>query len=96
MGSFGTEISGNRRPRAELSSEMRAAILHGLEKQISPTQMAKEFHYTLKLRPCSGRPHKLSPSAKHYIYQIKALVAYTPGGSLKRYNLQKWKSGESP
>lgn len=43
MGSFGTEISGNRRPRVELSSEMRAAILHGLEKQISPTQMAKEF-----------------------------------------------------
>jgi transposase-like protein len=108
MRSFGTEISGNRRPKAELSSETRAAILYGLENQGSPTQLAKEFgvshstiyptkerfqhHKTLKSMPQMGRPQKLSPSAKHYIYQMvrrspsmswKALVAYSPGGVSK-------------
>ncbi|KAF7128242.1 hypothetical protein CNMCM5793_002784 [Aspergillus hiratsukae] len=108
MRSFGTEISGNRRHQAELSPETRAAILDGLENQRSPTQLAKEFgvsrrtiyktkerfqqHKTLKSRPRTGRPQKLSAAAKRYIYQIvrrspsmswKALVAYTPGGLSK-------------
>jgi transposase len=86
MRSFGTEISGNRRPKAELLSESRAAILYGLENQGSPTQLAKEFgvsrctiyktkkryeqHQTLVSRPRAGRPHKLSASTKRYIYQM--------------------------
>ncbi|OGM39124.1 hypothetical protein ABOM_012258 [Aspergillus bombycis] len=43
MRSFGTEISGNRRPNSELSSESRAAIISALENQASPTQLAKQF-----------------------------------------------------
>jgi transposase-like protein len=86
MRSFGTEISGNRRPQAELSPETRAAILNGLENQRSHTQLAKEFgvsrrtiyttkerfqqHKTLESRPRTGRPQKLSAATKRYICQM--------------------------
>ncbi|KAJ5743349.1 transposase [Penicillium manginii] len=72
MRRFGTEISGNRRPGGELSSEARAAIIYAHECGVSPTKMAAEFnvarstiystikrfreHQTLKSLPRSGAP----------------------------------------
>lgn len=44
MRRFGTEISGNRRPGGELSSEARAAIIYAHECGVSPTKMAAEFN----------------------------------------------------
>jgi hypothetical protein len=41
--SFGTEISGNRGPKAELSTEQRSAIIVALEGGGSPTALAAEF-----------------------------------------------------
>ncbi|GMG13310.1 unnamed protein product [Aspergillus oryzae] len=86
MRSFGTEISGNRRLNQELSTETRAAIISGLENNISPTQLAKQFnvcrstiystkkrfqhHHTLKSKPRKGRPQKLTFAEKRYIYLL--------------------------
>lgn len=107
MRSFGTEISANERSKAELSPEMHFSVITSLENAKSPSKLAKEscvsrstIYYTkksfesnktLKSPPRSGRPHKLSPAAKRYIYQTvrrrphttwKALVAGTlPGVS---------------
>ena len=41
--SFGTEISGNRRPKAELSLEQRTAIIYGKELGRSAISLAEEF-----------------------------------------------------
>jgi transposase len=86
MRTFGTEISGNRRPRGELSPEARAAILYGLEIKQSPVQLAKQFgvdrktiwrtkkrfdlYQTTNSRPRTGRPEKLTQSEKRYIYML--------------------------
>jgi hypothetical protein len=86
MRSFGTEISGNRRPRGELSPEARAAILYGLEIKQSPVQLAKQFgvnqktiwrtkkrfnlYQTTNSRPRTSRPEKLTQSEKQYIYML--------------------------
>ncbi|KAJ5875758.1 uncharacterized protein N7473_013105 [Penicillium subrubescens] len=40
---FGTEISGNRRLKAELSTEQRSAIIIALEGGGSPTVLATQF-----------------------------------------------------
>jgi transposase len=86
MRSFGTEISGNRRPNQELSNDTRSAILYGLQLKQSPTQLAKQFNVTRSTiyrtkkryqdlqttnsRSRNGRPAKLSRATKRYIYQI--------------------------
>jgi transposase len=84
--SFGTEISGNRRLRAELSTEQRSAIIIALEGGGSPTALAAEFgcarsaiystwerfqkHQTVESLPRSGRPSLISPRAKRQVYQL--------------------------
>jgi DNA invertase Pin-like site-specific DNA recombinase len=80
MRSFGTEISGNRRPKSELSPEARSAILYGPELRQSPSQLARNFevnrstiydtknrflrHHTTVPRPRKGGPQKLSEATK--------------------------------
>lgn len=44
MRSFSTEISASRRPKSDLSLELRPAIISGLESQQSPSVLAKRFH----------------------------------------------------
>ena len=103
MRSFGTEISKNRKPNTELSAEARAAIIQALEDNQSPSELAKKFrvnrstiydtkkrfqnHTTVKSRPRTGRPEKLSDTAKRYIdtlvrrnpsITLNELVASTP------------------
>ncbi|THC88386.1 hypothetical protein EYZ11_012163 [Aspergillus tanneri] len=86
MRSFGTEISGNRRPNQELSRDARAAIVYGLSVGQSPTRLAEQFnctrstiydtkkrflqHNTTKSRPRKGRPQKLTKSTKRYVYRL--------------------------
>jgi transposase len=86
MRSFGTEISGNRRPAQELSPEARSAILYGLEAGESPTELARKFkvnrstiydtkkrflqHNTTKSRPRKGRPQKLNETTKRWVYRM--------------------------
>jgi transposase len=86
MRSFGTEISGNRRSKSDLSPETRAAILSGLENQQSPTVLAKQFQVdrstiyrtktrfqttkSLQTRKRTGRPSRLSASEQRYIYLL--------------------------
>ena len=83
---FGQEISGNRQRNGELSSEMRAAILTKLDGGQKPGKIATELgisrhtvyytkkrwaqHRTLDLMPRSGRPQKLTPSEKRYLYLL--------------------------
>jgi transposase len=82
--SFGTEISGNRRPKAELSPEQRIAIVYGKELGRSAISLAEEFgcgrttiydtwhrfqsHQTVDLLPRSGRPKLISPRAERQVY----------------------------
>ncbi|KAJ5626390.1 hypothetical protein N7510_002699 [Penicillium lagena] len=47
MRRFGTGISGNRKPKAELSPETRSAIIYSLRKGISPTRIARDNHVSL-------------------------------------------------
>ena len=42
--SFGTEISGNRRPRAELLEIARAGIITASEAGVSKLKIAAEYH----------------------------------------------------
>ena len=78
--SFGQEISGNRRPKAELTPAARAALLAKHEAGVSRAELAHEFnvhpscvyktikrwsnHKTLKSLPRSGRPKKLTRREK--------------------------------
>jgi len=41
--SFGTEISGNRRPGAELSETIRAGIIAAFEAGVSKPKIAAEY-----------------------------------------------------
>jgi hypothetical protein len=41
--SFGTQISGNRRPRAELSEVARAGIIAVLEAGLSKLEIAADY-----------------------------------------------------
>jgi len=74
--SFGTEISGNRRPGAELLETIRAGIIAALEAGVLKLKIAVEYrvnwltvydtinrwknHYTLKSLPRPGEPEKLT------------------------------------
>ena len=78
--SFGQEISGNRRPKAELTPAARAALLAKHEASILRAELAHEFNVhlscvyktikrwsnykTLKSLPRSGRPKKLTQREK--------------------------------
>jgi transposase len=83
---FGTEISGNRRPKAELSTTQRSAIIIALEGGGSPTALAAQFgcarstiydtqkrfqqHQSIESLPRSGRPSLISDRAKREVYQL--------------------------
>ena len=84
--SFGTEISGNRRPGAELSDVQRAGILSAVEAGEEKTKIAARYrvtcrviyntidqwnnHHTLKSLPRSGQPKKLTQRQKRLLLQI--------------------------
>ena len=86
MRSFGTEISANRRPRSELFTEQRAALLEGLDAGKNITKLARDFgvarstiyrtqerfrnQNSPKSGARSGRREKLSQTAKRYIFQM--------------------------
>ena len=81
--SFGTEISGNRRPGAELLDVQRARILSAVEAGEEKTKIAARYrvtrrviyniidqwnnHHTLKSLPRSGRPEKLTRRQKRLL-----------------------------
>jgi transposase len=83
--SFGQEISGNRRPKAELTPAARAALLAKHEASVLRAELAHEFdvhlsciyktikrwsnHKTLESLPRSGRPEKLSRKEKRTAIQ---------------------------
>ena len=78
--SFGQEISGNRRPKAELTPAVRAALLAKHKAGISKAELAREFdvhpsyvyktikrwsnYKILRSLPRSGRPKKLNQREK--------------------------------
>jgi len=84
--SFGTEISGNRRPGAELSDAQRAGILSAMEAGEEKTEIAARYrvsrrviyktidrwnnHHTLKSLPGPGQPEKLTRRQKRLLLQI--------------------------
>ena len=47
--SFGTEISGNRRPRAELSDIQRAGILSAVEAGEEKTKITAKYRVTSRV-----------------------------------------------
>ena len=83
---FGTEISGNRQRKNDLSPEVRAAVCGSLAAGQSPTAVAKSFkigratvYRTLhrfqeqnnfKSRPRTGRPRSSSTREERYIVRI--------------------------
>jgi transposase len=86
MRQFGTQISGNRRPDAELNKEQRSAILYALELGQSPTKIAEDLRVSrrtiyrtrdrfqqradLDSRPRSGRPKVFTQSTCRYIFRL--------------------------
>jgi transposase len=86
MRSFGTEISGNRPINAELSEAIRGAIIHSHESHEKPSQIASRlgisrstvyntinrFQTTgnLRSKPRTGRPSKLTPSERRYLFLV--------------------------
>ena len=84
--SFGTEISGNRRPGAELSDVQRAGILSAVEAGEEKTKIAAKYrvsrrviyntidrwnnHHTLKSLPRPGQPEKLTRRQKRLLLRI--------------------------
>ena len=74
--SFGTEISGNRRPGAGLLETVRARIIAASEAGVLKLEIATQYrmnwltiydtinqwknHHTLKLLPRPGKPEKLT------------------------------------
>ncbi|KAJ5129346.1 transcriptional regulator family: Helix-turn-helix and Homeodomain-like HTH [Penicillium bovifimosum] len=84
--SFGTVISGNRRPNAELSPEHCAAIISKHEDGHKPTELTSEFgcarstiydtlnrfkqHNAVKSLPRSGCPVKISRRAERQIHRL--------------------------
>jgi len=84
--SFGTKISGNRRPEAELSETARAGIIAASEAGVSKLKIAAEYrvnrltvydtinqwknHHTLKSLPRPREPEKLTQYQKHLLIQI--------------------------
>jgi len=84
--SFGTEISGNRRPGAELSDVQRAGIFSAVEAGEEKTEIAAKYrvsrrviyntidrwnnHHTLKSLPRPGQPEKLTRRQKRLLLRI--------------------------
>jgi transposase len=84
--SFGTQISGNRRPGTELSEATRAGIIAESEAGVSKLEIAKEYrvnrstvydtinqwknHHTLKSLPRPGQPEKLTRYQKRLLIRI--------------------------
>jgi transposase len=84
--SFGTEISGNRRPGAELSDVQRAGILSAVEAGEEKTKIAARYrvtrrviyntidrwnnHHTLKSLLRSRQPENLTRRQKRLLLQI--------------------------
>jgi transposase len=81
--SFGTQISGNRRPGAELSEVARARIIAASEAGVSKLEIAVDYrvnrstvydtinqwksHHTLESLPRSGQPEKLTRYQKRLL-----------------------------
>jgi transposase len=81
--SFGTQISGNRRPRTELLEAARAGIIAKSEAGVSKLEIAKEYrvnwstvydtinrwknHYMLKSLPRPRQPKKLTRYQKRLL-----------------------------
>ena len=84
--SFGTQISGNRRPGAELSEVARAGIIAESEAGVSKLEIAAEYrvnrstvydtinrwknHHTLESLPRPGQPEKLTRHQKRLLIRI--------------------------
>ena len=75
--SFGTQISGNRRPRAELSEVARAGIIAESEAGVLKLEIAAEYrvnqwknHHTLESLPRPGQPEKLIRHQKRLLIRI--------------------------
>ena len=66
--SFGQEISGNRRCKGELSSEILAFLLSKLEDGERPGKKAQ--HRPLASMPRSDRPPELTPAEKGLLYLL--------------------------
>ena len=47
--SFGTKISGNRRPRAELSDIQRVGILDAIEAREKKTRIIAKYHVSRRV-----------------------------------------------
>ena len=109
MRGFGTEISGNRKPNQELSEAQRAGIIGQKQAGDSTKKIATEYgihrntvsqtlkrfrdHKTPSSLPRSGRPEKLSRSAKQRLFraarkspriQYAALRSHAPGNKVCR------------
>ena len=83
---FGTEISGNRQGKKNLSPEARAAVCSSVAAGQSPTAVARAFkisrgtvyntikrfqqHNSFESRPRTGRPRSLSTREERYLVQI--------------------------
>ena len=81
--SFGTQISGNRRPGAELSEVAKAGIIAESEAGVSKLKIAAEYrvnrstvydtinrwknHHTLESLPRPGQPEKLTRHQKRLL-----------------------------
>jgi transposase len=84
--SFGTQISGNRRPGTELSEAARAGIIAASEAGVSKPEIAAEYrvnrstvydtinqwknHHTLESLPRPGQPKKLTRHQKRLLIRI--------------------------
>ena len=99
--SFGTQISGNRRPGAELSEVARAGIIAESEAGVSKLEIAAEYrvnrstvydtinrwknHHTLKSLPRPGEPEKLTQYQKRLLIQIVRMHPRIDYAALKCY-----------
>lgn len=86
MSQFSTQVSGNRKPNAELSKEQRSAILSALELGQSPTKIAEDLRVSRKTvyrtrerykqrgdvdsQPRSGRPKVFTRTTCRYISRL--------------------------
>jgi transposase len=84
--SFGTQISGNRRPGTELLEAARAGIIAASEAGVSKPEIAAEYrvnrstvydtinrwknHHTLESLPRPGQPEKLTRHQKRLLIRI--------------------------
>ena len=74
--SFGTEISGNRGPGAELSDTERAAILSAVEAGEKKTEIAARYHVSRRVVYST-----LDRWNNHHLYQTAQKASSTPEAS---------------